>query len=236
LNTNKVSTAAIAAALPRLHTLTAYGAYFSLDKVAGFFTDLLPRLRVFHFSGRWPKEAVTSAVSPLPLLEDLMWLGSSVDFPLPTAFLGARPIVLRAPYGLIAESLPTGGDAPGDQPSSFLARVCELHLYTTVGISDVAQVLRAAPRLRTFSCTCGLRGETSWLLRSTDPLHPAFVGLIHPRLQIFDVATRVSAVCDDGCASRLRQTCFPRLRELKLIDATFFVTPDATGRHQMPDP
>jgi hypothetical protein len=167
-----------------------------------------------------------------------MWQhhGSSVGIPLPTAFFGARPTVLRASYELVAESLPTGGGAPGEPASGFLSRVCELYLDTSATVSDVARVLRAAPRLRTFSCTCDLRGETSWLTRSTDSLDPAFVGLIHPRLQCLNAHVRVSASCDDDCASRLRQTCFPRLRELKLIDAKFFVTPDATGRHQMPDP
>jgi hypothetical protein len=74
----QVSTAAIAAALPRLHTLTMYSndELVSVDSVAGFFTDLLPRLRLFHFFGMWPREAATAAAAPLPQLEELEWYDS----------------------------------------------------------------------------------------------------------------------------------------------------------------
>jgi hypothetical protein len=234
---NQVSTAAIAAALPRLHTLTAYGSFSGVDRVAGFFTDLLPRLRVFHFMGWWPEKAITSPVAPLPVLEELVWINHNTDvwIPLPTAFLGARPIVLRAPYELIAKSLPGRSGAPGEPASGFLARVCDLRLVadTSVSVYDVAELLRAAPRLRTFGCSFDLCGDMRWLTEPMRPFHPAFVGLIHPRLRYFHVHTRVSATGDDACVSRLRGTCFPQLRGLKLIEATFFVTPDATGRHQM---
>jgi hypothetical protein len=60
--------------------------------------------------------------------------------------------VLRAPYELIAESLPNNGGDLNELASGFLARVCELHLYsyTSVDVSDVARVLHAAPHLRTL--------------------------------------------------------------------------------------
>jgi hypothetical protein len=235
---NVVSTAAIAAALPRLHTLTTYGEHVCLDKVAGFFTDLLPRLRVFHFTGTWSVEPATSAVAPLPQLQELIWVDHtySVRIPLPTAFLGARPTVLHAPYELVVKSLPTHGDAPGEPASSFLARVCVLHVYTytPVSVSAVAQVIRAAPRLRTFICALH-PGDMQWITTPTAPLHPAFVGLVHPRLRYLGVATRVSASSGDGCASRLQRTCFPRLLEMKVGDVTFFATPDETARDQVAD-
>jgi hypothetical protein len=231
---NVVSTAAIAAALPRLHTLTAYAIpLLSLDEVSGFFTDLLPRLRVFHFRGWWPVEAATSAAAPLPLLEELVWIehksGMGRELSLPTAFLGARPTVLHAPYELFANSLPARGGASGEPArSSFLSRVCDLHLdaYTSISVSDVAQVLRAAPQLRRLHCDFYLRRDRRWITSLARPRHPGFVGLFHPRLRCLHVSTDVPASCDDASAScddarvsRLRGTCFPRLRELKLIDA-----------------
>jgi hypothetical protein len=146
--------------------------------------------------------------------------------------------VVHAPYDLIAECLPGRNGTPGEPASSFLARVCELHVprYARVSVSDMAQVLRAAPRLRTLCCTRELDGDTSFLAEVARPLHPSFVGLVHPRLRSLTVSTHVSSSPpDDGCASRLRQTCFPRLRVMKINGETFFVTPDANGRHQILD-
>jgi hypothetical protein len=158
---------------------------------------------------------------------------------MPTAFFGARPIVLHTVYDAIAGCLTGRGGAPGELTCSLLARVCTLRLpaYTSVSVADVAQVLRAAPQLRTFRCSGGMRGDTSWLTASTAPLNPAFVDLVHPRLRRFSWVTvgRETLSPDDGCASRLRQTCFPRLREVKVGRKTFSVTPDDTGRHRMQD-
>jgi hypothetical protein len=241
---DKVSFAALAAALPRLRTLRAVYDYDSASNataVKGFFTDLLPRLRVFHFSGMWPSEDATAAIAPLPQLEELMWYDGSTN---PTAirqltgFLGARPIVAHAPYELVAECLPGRSGAADELVRGFLARVCELRLdaFSRVSVSDVAQVLRAAPRLRTFSCTRDLRGDTSFLTALGRPLHPAFVGLVHSRLRRLTLSTHVSLPPrDDGCASRLRQTCFPRLRMMRVNRETYFVTPDAAGRYQILD-
>jgi hypothetical protein len=104
----KVSIAAIAAALPRLHSVIAHryidrGANDSAA-VAGFFTDLLPRLRVFRFCGNWSMaidEAVAPA-APLPLLEELEWCDDDDQPTLLHGFLGARPMMLSAPYELVA--------------------------------------------------------------------------------------------------------------------------------------
>jgi hypothetical protein len=73
-----VSAAAIAAALPRLHTLEALinddDPPVPPTAVAGFFEHLVPRLRVLHYHGPWPldedeDEAPAVIVpQPLPLL------------------------------------------------------------------------------------------------------------------------------------------------------------------------
>jgi hypothetical protein len=237
-----VSAAAIAAALPRLRTLTTVLSSFVGDvaTVEGFFTDLLPRLRVFHFFGTWPTEDATAAAAPLPQLEELEWYERSTELPTRQrmGFLGAQPIVVHAPFDLIAECLPSRNGIPGEPASSFLSRVREFHVssYAPVAVSDIARVLRVAPRLRTLSCTRELRGDTSFLAEVARPLHPSFVGLVHPRLRLLSVSTRVPpSPRDDGCASRLRQTCLPRLRMMRVNCGTYFVTPDATGRHQIPD-
>jgi hypothetical protein len=228
----RVPVATIAAALPRLTTLTAFRYSFASASgvAAGFFTDLLPRLRVFQFDGTWPAADANSVVAPteplLPQLEELVWR----EFPPMAAvfrgFRGARPIVLDAPYELITECLPRGG-APYEPARGFLARVCELRFSrdtAPLAISDVAHVLRAAPRLRTFRCPRFLHGDTLFLTASAVPLDSSFVGLVHPRLRLFELNVIVSCRGGDGCASRLRRTCFPRLREMKVNDETYFVT------------
>jgi hypothetical protein len=231
VNLNHVSVAAIAAALPRLHTLTSY-AHENAPSATGFFTDLLPRLRVFHFNGDWPPTEPAEFVAPLlplPLLEELIWEDRSRQPAVQSGFLGAQPLLLHAPYELIAASLPTHG---GEPTLSLLARACELnvsHGATPVGLSDVAQMLRAAPRLRTFRGQ--LHGSLSSLTAPAAPLDPAFVGLVHPRLRDFSVVgiPFESFSHDEDCASRLRQTCFPRLQEMALNGRRYFVTP--LGEH-----
>jgi hypothetical protein len=64
-----VSVAAIIAALPKLHTLKARGYCSDPAQAAFFFTNVLPRLRVFHFEGKWPDALPASTVAPLPLLD-----------------------------------------------------------------------------------------------------------------------------------------------------------------------
>jgi hypothetical protein len=257
---NKVSVAAIAAALPRLHTLTAHcrdpfsGRVFSgatvgggqhrlntddPSGVAGFFTDLLPRLRVFHFMGKWPTAAVAKSAlrtvsppPPLPLLGELVWQEEVFsNRPLhPTVLrglLGARPSVLSVPYELIVECL---RHSPGEPTDNLLTRVCDLRIGVVgprvdIHLSAAAQVLRAAPQLRTFAVS--VFGDTSWLTASAAPIPRAFMDLVHPRLRLLTVHPRLPHFSsDEGCASRLRRTCFPRLRELAVGGETFFAASD----------
>jgi hypothetical protein len=239
----KVSIAAIAAALPRLHSVTAHryidrGANDSAA-VAGFFTDLLPRLRVFRFCGNWSMasdEAVAPA-APLPLLEELEWCDDDDQPTLLHGFLGARPMLLSAPYELVVKCLSARSEGLASEPANgLLARARELHIVSTVapvGIADVAHVLRAAPQLRNFSTGIHVHGDTTWLTASHAPLPHAFVDPVHPRLRCLDVSTasRDRPSSDEGCASRLRRTCFPRLRELTVNDFKYFVTPGVMSRH-----
>jgi hypothetical protein len=243
---SKVSVAAIAAALPLLHTLTAHYRDSSSGRgftgtddaaiVAGFFTDLLPRLRVLRFVGKWPATAATAesaprtAPPPLPLLEVLEW--RDVSHPPQSAvlrgFLGARPTFLSAPNELIAECMNERDSSGESAGSNLLTGVCNLRVGVVgprIDFSAAARVLRVAPQLRTF--TVSVFSDTSWLTTSDAPLVPAFVGLVHPRLRYFIVQPRFPPrSSDERCASRLRRTCFPRLQELAVASKTFFATCD----------
>jgi hypothetical protein len=96
-----VSMSAIAAALPRLHTLSVF-AFRAEAKaaVAGFFDDLLPRLQVLEYLGLWPRnlhsEEAASPCAPLPLphLRTLTLRGFGTHPPPWTWFMGARPLEL----------------------------------------------------------------------------------------------------------------------------------------------
>jgi hypothetical protein len=235
---DQVSVAAIAAALPRLHTLTAhrYCDHAANDSVvAGFFTDLLPRLRVFRFCGKWstaieePVAAPAPLPLPLPLLEELGWDEDDCQPTLLCGFLEARPMVLHVPYELVAECLPgRNGARTGESARGLLTRARELYLMSTVApieIADVAQLLRSAPQLRNFRTELHIHGDTSWLTASDAPLAPAFVDLIHPRLRCFDASAMSLGhpSSDEGCASRLQRACFPRLEKLAVAGTTYFM-------------
>jgi hypothetical protein len=152
--------AAIASALPRLHTLDAYivGRDAATPAaVDGFFECLLPRLQTFHFCGLWQRdedeEASHALHAPLPGLRELVWRRASIDLQTMRRFMGAQPMIIEAPYAVIADWLcvaadeNTGAvDGPGSQP---LARARELRLTPVSGrrldAAGVAQLLRAAP-------------------------------------------------------------------------------------------
>jgi hypothetical protein len=233
------SFAVIAAALPKLHTLMAFGQCENPASVADFFMDLLPRLWVFHFYGGWPEaqeQPATSTVPPLPLLEELIFELTNPQATIaPREFLGAQPTVLRASYALISKFW-LGAVGPSAN-FLFLARVCELHITTAfrgdpLDQSDVARVLRAAPQLKKFHTTHWVQGDASWLA-PTAPTHPAFEGLIHPRLRVFGIVCAIvgaerpseSTKPDAEWVAQLRRRHFPRLRELLVGAEACFVTP-----------
>jgi hypothetical protein len=174
-----VSVAAIAAALPRLHTLGGTSYYRSRDTtaaVAGFFDTLLPRLRVFRFNGDWPvQDGLPKApVQALPLLEELVWQRGNDGLDIDDGFAGAQPVTLCAPYATVvkyAAASSAGGCSP-------LSRVRDLQFYdTTPQASEVAAVLRAAPELRTLDGGV-LDTSLNWCS------DPAFAGLVHRKLRL----------------------------------------------------
>jgi hypothetical protein len=228
-----VSFAAIAAALPKLHTLKASGDCDVPAQTVNFCTDLLPRLREFHYYGTWPdmpeEQLASTTVAPLPLLQKLVWDVTDDENAAPREFLGAQPTVLHAPYALISQCWRGGAE---EASTSFLTRVYDLRIILEVSVdplelSDVVRVLRAAPQLKKFYTDHWVRGDASWLA-PTAPTHPAFEGLVHPRLREFGI----SCYEEDGpppdaaeWAAHLRRRHFPRLRELGVGDNAYFVTP-----------
>jgi hypothetical protein len=235
----KVSFAAIAAALPKLHTLTAFRCEDPAT-AADFFTDLLPRLRSFQFNGSWPEAlaeqpTASTNIAPLPLLQEFTWYFPD-DTIAPREFLGAQPTVLHAPFALISQCWLDG--ARVDVSAGFLARVRDLRITTAsdadpLDPSHVARILRAAPQLRKFYNGRFVQSDAPWLA-PTAPTHPAFEGLVHPWLRQFGIAhirpaarrdTSESTSPDDEWASHLRRRHFPRLRELVVGNSTYFVTP-----------
>jgi hypothetical protein len=228
----KVSLASIAAALPKLHTLKVFGYCNDPTQATLFCTNLLPRLRVFHFEGRWPdvQEQDVSPVAPLPLLEELVWDVSHFESAAPRELLGAQPTVLHAPYDLISQCWVGGVDAS----AGLLARVCDLRIMPPFDAdpldpTDVAWVLRAAPQLNKFHIAHCVQGDASWLA-PTAPTQP-FEELIHPRLREFGItfdedgdSDPEATLPDAEWVTHLRRRHFPRLRELVVGDRAHFVT------------
>jgi hypothetical protein len=114
--------------------------------------------------------------------------------------------------------------------------VCDLHVTAGFGVdpldpSDVARILRSAPQLKKFHTTQSVQGGASWFA-PTAPTHPAFEGLVHPRLREFGLAlaeaedgTSEPAPPDTDWVTQLRRRHFPRLRELFVGFEAYFVTP-----------
>jgi hypothetical protein len=112
-----VPAAAIAAALPRLHTLHHVG---PVDfRVAVFYDELLPRLRSFGLEGSWPETDGTEMadIPPLPLLEDFTWPAERVETSLPRRFMGARPSTLKICNVALAGWLKAVDDANSGSPT-----------------------------------------------------------------------------------------------------------------------
>jgi hypothetical protein len=208
-----VSIEAIAVALPRLHTLEVVSEQsgpLPASAAAGFFECLLPRLRVFHFSGVWPKNdpAVDEPPRPLPLLHDLSW--HCEDFV--SGFAHAQPSKLCAPFRtMIADWLLSGETIDCDQAARGpLSCVRHLRILSPLPEpAEVASVLRAAPELRTLDAGAHFRGGLDWAA------DPAFEGLIHPRLRSIRVPCLNQLVSNDAYYYPLQQRHFPRLQEMQ---------------------
>jgi hypothetical protein len=223
-----VSVAAIAAALPRLHTfgVTCLGPVeTAVVALAGFFDTLLPRLRSFRFNG--PKWCVDDAIptgpaQPLPLLEELVWECGYISqhgddgTDIVDGFAGARPVTLCAPSAAIIKH---AADHPG--ADNLLARVRNLRLHDWTNsperASDVAAVLRAAPELRTLH---GGRAFAHLDWRT----HPAFAGLVHRKLRALQFTPNSKyQLTDEDYAEfsteydELKAHHFPRLRALTVV-------------------
>jgi hypothetical protein len=232
-----VSVAAIAAALPRLHTLAAFinasGAPVPHTAVAGFFEDLVPRLRVLHYHGPWPRPwllredpAPTAIVpQPLPLLQKLIFC-CPTDSSMARRFMGAQPAMLQMPHAAVAGMLQAASlMANGETTYQPLSRVRDLCLAPLLGddgigdpnSSDIARLLCAAPQLRKFNGGT-LKSGLDWLS------DPSFAGLVHPWLQSVRV-DRASNTAQPpvGCGVQLRRLHFPRLQQLFVNSAQYLV-------------
>jgi hypothetical protein len=112
---------------------------------AGFFECLLPRLRVFHFSGSWPTDdpAIAEPARPLPLLHELSW--QCKDYV--SGFSNAHPVKLCAPFRMMIAHWVS----PGQAARGPLACVRYLRIFGILPKpAELASVLRAAPEFRTL--------------------------------------------------------------------------------------
>jgi hypothetical protein len=204
---------AIAASLPRLHSLDAVFRYSPGDPpgaLAGFFDVLLPRLRTFRFFGEWPSQARPEIRQPatLPQLQELQWIGHCSSG-VALGFMGAQPALLRATPAMVGFLNDVGLDEAAHRP---LARLRELALVQGVAPDggEVARLLRAAPHLRTFAVDLVRSGDRT----SAVTADAAFVGLVHSRLRQLHLTRSHDFPLPAGSAPRLRVLHFPRLRQM----------------------
>jgi hypothetical protein len=240
-----VPTATIAAALPRLHTLHLHHQLHRIDfSVAGFYDELLPRLRSFHLEGAWPEtseESQTAVVRALPLLEDLKWC--AIEANPPRQLMGARPSTLSI-YDMALDAwLQQAADGAGHLDAlSPLARVQALTLRVEEEppeVTSMGRLLRATPQLRklTFDvCEWEYADNSPWFL-SKDSVTPGMVfatGLFHLRLRhvavnslfvatpsLYPTRSAHDVPVPDGCGVLLRQRHFPRLRRFSANDEEY---------------
>jgi hypothetical protein len=228
VNLAVVSVAAIAAALPRLHTFIAVAGYCQSGAVAGFFEDLLPRLRVFHFEGTWPsnpEDATRIVARPLPNLQELVWRSSSSCHAQARGFAGAQPMTLDTSHSMIADWFAAASDGASNVAEMAgggpLIRVRDLRISGcgSSDTTDVARTLRAAPHLRRISIL-GLQGAPFWYTLA-QPSALAFT-MTHARVRsivllIDEGEDGTSHAPSEDTVSRLReQQNFPCLRELSV--------------------
>jgi hypothetical protein len=164
VNVGVVSFAAIAAALPRLRTLSCNN-----DKdtfTAAGADDLLPRLLVFQFYGWWPEQEGGGETGKAdlpshasPCLQELVWLGFADDddddeseptlLQLPRALLGVRPVTLHAAQAVVNSWLDSYAAAPGSLTVGPLHRVRNLVVVGgTPTLPELLRLCAAAPQLR----------------------------------------------------------------------------------------
>jgi hypothetical protein len=226
--------AAIAAALPRLHTLDVFTfQVVEAAAVAGFFEDLLPRLQDFECGGLWPQDPTSqysTSSSPPPPLPHLRTLEIYNNHGPPWArFTGARPLELRADNVTIERWLAPLGDGGGVMADSPLASVRTLFVLargSTNGVltpMDVARILRASPNLETLSVSTDAAIDASWLAQSA---HPAFGRLVHSKLRrIRCYGEGFSTILRPDVKRLRRRPHFPRLKWINFCGRDCFVTP-----------
>jgi hypothetical protein len=219
-----VTVAAIAAALPRLRTLTAV---IRLDDtpsgvVAGFFEDLLPRLRVFHFTGEWPSSRKDDATGilgyqPLPLLQELVW--HSYESEATRRFIGAQPVTIHTSHEVIADWLAVADDDTVDRKVTDRPLTCvrDLRVVGSFDSSDVARMLREAPQLRSIAVV-RFQGTPFWSTLAGP--QPDAVAPTHARVRsiVIEMAADDTSPPSVDAEARLRERDFPRLRELKFVN------------------
>jgi hypothetical protein len=243
VNVGVVSFAVIAAALPRLHTLTCFNKTM-LFTAAGA-DDLLPRLLVFHYDGWWPYEAEDNqeedqtmeggaprrVSQPQPRLQELVWRGHDNDdeapapLPLPRALLGARPVTLHAAPFVIEEWLDSYDGSLNVGP---LHRVRDLLVDgDTPTLRDLVRLCLLAPQLRRFKAYIG-ELFPSWLstkLGKGPILRTPAQRAVRFRLRHIIVTSAFhpepSDIADD-CVARLRQWYFTRLQRVTVNKEDYF--------------
>jgi hypothetical protein len=233
-----VSMAAIAAALPRLHTL---GVDIIPDvpaaAVGGFFDDLLPRLQVFESVGWWPQDLLSQEVAastrappqPLPQLRTLKLRGFGRYPASWTQFMGARPLVLSIAEAMIEHWLPSddGGDGGAVfSPFASVRTLCITDVQSAIVFTptNVARILRASPNVETLTVSADVDIDASWLAHSGH--HPALGELVHSNLRrIRCFGESFSAVLRPDFTRLRRRPHFPRLKCVNFSGHEYFITP-----------
>jgi hypothetical protein len=207
VNLKAVTFAAIAAAFPRLHTLDVFTDPGCVPaSAAGFFDDLLPRLRSFHFTGCWPRE---SEFQPATAAR---W---RLELPL---LLLTATASLRQELLLRSEAA-TAISSPQELP---LLRELVLHFFTAIDLPVARGFSGAQPVLLRLSYAALITGD---LL--TDAENRAGGGIL---ARVRDL-TLVGAIRDGppGLARVLRAA--PQLRAFTAIrmDGDFLFAPNPEG-------
>jgi hypothetical protein len=241
VNVGVVSFAAIAAALPRLRTLSCNNDKDTFTATGA--DDLLPRLLVFQFYGWWPEEGGDQsgkAVLPShasPCLQELVWLGFAGDddddeseptlLQLPRALLGARPRTLHAAQAVVNSWLDSYAAAPGALTVGPLHRVRNLVVVGgTPTLPGLLRLCAAAPQLRRLQAEIWRDDPYPSWLTSTDDAPTDDALTVSSRLRHI-IVTRDEdpepeiEVADD-CVSRLRQLHFARLQRVTVDEEDYF--------------